>query len=90
MPTRDEQKQLTRRAIIDAALELSAERGFSSVSLRSVARKAGIAPNAFYRHFSDMEELGLSLVDEIGLSLRQLIRLAPQGSSQATAHPGRP
>ncbi|MEM1248670.1 MAG: HTH-type transcriptional repressor FabR [Acidobacteriota bacterium] len=76
MPTRDEQKQLTRRAIIDAALELSAENGFSSVSLRSVARKAGIAPNAFYRHFSDMEELGLSLVDEIGLSLRQLIRQA--------------
>ena len=76
MPTRDEQKQLTRRAIVDAALELSAERGFSSVSLRSVARKAGIAPNAFYRHFSDMEELGLSLVDEIGLSLRQLIRQA--------------
>lgn len=83
MPTRDEQKQLTRRAIIDAALELSAESGFSSVSLRSVARKAGIAPNAFYRHFSDMDELGLSLVDEIGLSLRQLIRQARRTIAQA-------
>ncbi len=83
MPKRLEQKQLTRRAILDAALELSAERGFSSVSLRAVAHKAGIAPNSFYRHFSDMEELGLSLVDEIGMSLRQLIRQARRGIASA-------
>jgi AcrR family transcriptional regulator len=76
MPTRSDQKQATRRAIIDAALELSAERGFSSLSLRGVAKKAGLAPTSFYRHFADMDELGLALVDEVGLSLRQLVREA--------------
>ena len=51
---------------------------FSNLSLREVAREAGIAPTSFYRHFRDMEELGLTLVDEGGLTLRQLMRQARQ------------
>jgi AcrR family transcriptional regulator len=76
MPTRNDQKLTTRRAIVDAALKLSAERGFSSLSLRGVTKEAGIAPTSFYRHFSNMDELGLALVDEVGMSLRQLVREA--------------
>jgi TetR/AcrR family transcriptional regulator, fatty acid biosynthesis regulator len=75
---RSEKKAKTRRSLIDAALRLSAERGFSALSLREVARAAKIAPTAFYRHFRDMDDLGLALVDEVGLSLRQLIRQARQ------------
>jgi AcrR family transcriptional regulator len=76
---RAQQKEKTRRAIIEAAFtQLSAERGLSSLSLREVAREAGIAPTSFYRHFADMEELGLTLVDEGGLTLRQLMRQARQ------------
>lgn len=41
-----------------------------------MAREAGIAPTSFYRHFADMDELGLTLVDEAGLMLRQLLRQA--------------
>lgn len=74
---RKEQKLKTRRTIIDAAFSLLDEqRGLSSVSLREVARKAGIAPTSFYRHFADIDELGLTLVDEAGLALRQLMRQA--------------
>lgn len=74
---RQEQKQKTRRAIIDAAYSLLDEqRSLSSVSLREVARSAGIAPTSFYRHFKDIDELGLTLVDEAGLALRQLMRQA--------------
>jgi AcrR family transcriptional regulator len=83
MPTRVDQKLTTRRAIIDAALKLSAERGFSSLSLRSVAKEAGIAPTSFYRHFTDMDELGLALVDEVGMSLRQLVREARRRVEEA-------
>lgn len=74
MADRVEQKQKTRRQLIDAALKLSAERGFGALSLREVAKGAGITPAAFYRHFHDMEELGLALIDEVGLGLRQLLR----------------
>ncbi|MCW8935221.1 MAG: HTH-type transcriptional repressor FabR [Gammaproteobacteria bacterium] len=73
------QKEKTRRTIIDAAFRLlSQERSYSSLSLREVAREAGIAPTSFYRHFEDMDELGLTLVDEGGVALRQLMRKARQ------------
>jgi len=75
--TRTEQKLRTRRSLLDAALELlSAERVYSSLSLREVTRTAGIAPTSFYRHFDDMNDLGLALVEEAGLALRQLLRKA--------------
>ncbi len=71
------QKEKTRRALIDAAFnQLTAEKSFSNLSLREVAREAGIAPTSFYRHFRDMDELGLTMVDEAGLTLRQLMRQA--------------
>ncbi|MDX1588934.1 MAG: HTH-type transcriptional repressor FabR [Oleiphilaceae bacterium] len=77
MSVRAEQKLKTRRALLDAALrQLSADRGFGSLSLREVAREAGIAPTSFYRHFTELDELGLALVDEAGLALRQLMRQA--------------
>nr|MBP7548525.1 TetR family transcriptional regulator [Corallincola sp.] len=65
---RAQQKEKTRQTLIEAALaQLSAERSLASLSLREVAREAGIAPTSFYRHFRDMDELGLTLVDEAGL-----------------------
>lgn len=74
---RQEQKLRTRRSIIEAAFSLLDEqRSLSSISLREVARSAGIAPTSFYRHFKDIDELGLTLVDEAGLALRQLMRQA--------------
>lgn len=77
--SRSQQKERTRRSIIDAAIGmLSESQSFASLSLREVTREAGIAPTSFYRHFKDMEELGLTLVDESGLALRQVLRKARQ------------
>jgi len=76
---RAQQKEKTRRTIIDAAFRLlNSSRSYSSLSLREVCREAGIAPTSFYRHFEDMEELGLTMVDEGGVALRQLMRKARQ------------
>ena len=74
---RQEQKLKTRQNIVEAAFSLLDEkRSLSAISLREVAREAGIAPTSFYRHFKDIDELGLTLVDEAGLALRQLMRQA--------------
>ncbi|MBE8167871.1 MAG: HTH-type transcriptional repressor FabR [Shewanella sp.] len=79
MGIRAQQKEKTRRALVDAAFnQLSAERSFSSLSLREVAREANIAPTSFYRHFKDLNELGLTMVDEGGLVLRQIMRKGRQ------------
>ena len=72
--TRLERKQRTRRAILDAALELSREETFAALSLRAVAKRVGIVPTAFYRHFESVEALGLALVDESFVSLRAMMR----------------
>jgi AcrR family transcriptional regulator len=72
--TRSERKQRTREALIDAALRLLEQESFSSLSLREVAREAGIVPTGFYRHFENMQELGLALVDRSFRSLRDMLR----------------
>ncbi|RJG13274.1 TetR family transcriptional regulator [Pseudomonas cavernicola] len=76
MPPRAEQKQQTRQALMGAARNLmDSGRGFGSLSLREVARSAGIVPTGFYRHFSDMDQLGLALVTEVGETFRETIRV---------------
>ncbi|WP_043113475.1 HTH-type transcriptional repressor FabR [Solimonas soli] len=72
---RGARKQLTRDRLLDAALTLMSEgHSFPSLSLREVTREAGVVPTAFYRHFHSMEELGLALVEECGVTLRRLLR----------------
>lgn len=53
--TRD--SEATRRAIIDAAGRLFAERGFSGVTAREVAADAGVALSAIPYHFGSMDVL---------------------------------
>ncbi|MGI5220971.1 TetR family transcriptional regulator [Nocardia sp. CA-290969] len=76
--SRVERKERTRQALLDGTLALAAERGFGALSLREIARSAGIVPTAFYRHFASLEDLGATLVDEgvqaLRLALRQLRR----------------
>ncbi len=73
--TRAEQKERTRLRLVEAALVLIGQgRSFSSLSLREITREAGIVPAAFYRHFRDLDELGLALVEMGGATLRRLLR----------------
>ncbi len=71
---REERKQRTRRALLDAALGVLEHRSFGSLSLRQVTREAGVVPTAFYRHFPDMDVLGVELVEESVGTLRRMIR----------------
>jgi AcrR family transcriptional regulator len=79
--TRSERKDLTRASLLQAALDLIGEgRSFTSLGIREIAREAGMVPNAFYRHFRNTDELGLALVEEMGITLRRLLREARQTS----------
>jgi len=46
-----------RQALIDAGLEMAREGGPDAVVLREATRRAGVSPNAAYRHFADRTEL---------------------------------
>jgi AcrR family transcriptional regulator len=84
--SRAERKDLTRQALMQAALTLIDEgRSFTSLALREIVREAGVAPNAFYRHFRNTDELGLALVEEVGITLRRLLREArTMGTAQGS------
>ena len=75
--SRAERKQRTRNHLLEAALRLMSEgRSFTSLGLREITRAAGVVPASFYRHFRDLDELAMALVEETGLTLRRLLREA--------------
>lgn len=68
---------ITKEELFQAALNLiGPQKSIASLSLREVAREAGIAPNSFYRHFKDIDELAIELIDRSGLVLRQILHEA--------------
>lgn len=73
---------ITREDLIDAALALlGPNRSVSTLGLREVAREAKIAPNSFYRHFRDIDDLAVVLIERAGTSLRTIIGSARNRAS---------
>lgn len=64
----------TRAALIEGAFVLlDGNKSFDGLSLRELTREVGIVPTGFYRHFTDMNALGVALVDEAFRTLRSIL-----------------
>lgn len=50
-------RQAVRRAVMDAALALAAERGFQKVSMSEVAARSGITRATLYKYFDDVDAI---------------------------------
>ena len=65
---REERQQLaretTRRAILDAALELFIADGYAQVSIRNIAAKVEYSPGAIYSYFTSKDEIFFALAEE--------------------------
>jgi AcrR family transcriptional regulator len=71
-----------RPALVRAAMELLEESGETALSLRAVARRAGVSPAAPYRHYADREALVSAIA---GIGYRELAdRLAAAHPSPST------
>ena len=57
----DRRVQRTRRALRNALLELTKEKGYDSISVEEITRQANLGRATFYLHYKDKEDL---LVDE--------------------------
>jgi AcrR family transcriptional regulator len=65
-----------RRALLDQALALAAERGPAALTLREAARRAGVTEAAPYRHFRSKEALVAALAEEGFAALLARVRRA--------------
>ncbi len=57
MNNHDDRRLIRKTAIIEAAEKVFSEKSFSKVSMRDIARQAGISPALIYRHFPDQQHL---------------------------------
>jgi len=69
-----------RRALVDAALALVAERGPVDWTLREVARRVGVSHNAPYRHFASREALLAAVAEE---GFRAFVRIIEEADARA-------
>jgi len=69
----------TKRAILDAALQLAAERGISGTTMDDVAERAGVAKGSLYYNFSSKDKLFEGLLLEGMGALTEALREARTG-----------
>src|SRR6476469_7697415 len=74
-----------REELITASLALIAAEGIGAVSLRRVAREAGVSPGAPYHHFADRSALLAAITVRGSALLEQSLRAARQEAPTAAA-----
>jgi len=57
-------REATRRAILDAALELFVADGYAQVSIRNIAAKVEYSPGAIYSYFPSKDDIFFALAEE--------------------------
>ena len=61
-----------RQKLLRAALKLAAKsRSLQGLGVRELGREAGLNPNTFYRHFADLDDLSMAVIDELSRDLRR-------------------
>src|SRR5918998_6036932 len=63
--TQAQRRATTRRALLDAARSLFAERGYHGTAAEEIVRRAGLTRGALYHHFEDKKDLFRAVVDEM-------------------------
>lgn len=59
-------KQVSKEKILETAIDIIREKGMSAVNARNIAKKIGCSTQPIYLSFSGMEELKISIAQEVG------------------------
>src|ERR1700729_3259903 len=91
----------TRGALLLAARELFAEKGFAATGREEIAERAGVTRGALYHHFASKRDVAAAVVDELtaelvdlggagglaGNGVREQLRLGCRAYMEACAEP---
>jgi AcrR family transcriptional regulator len=80
-----EQAEATRGALLAAARELFAERGFGAVGTEEIVRSARVTRGALYHHFKGKDDLFRAVVEIVEAELTR--RIGEQMAQRAIADP---
>jgi len=67
--TPERRRELTRTALVEAAADVFARRGFDGASLEEIAEAAGFTRGAIYSNFGNKEDLMLAVVERYNQTL---------------------
>ena len=85
----DETRQLKRgegRAkLLDAALMVIREKGYTDSTVDDLCREAGVTKGAFFHHFKSKEELAVAAAGHFGAAPKRPAAIAPKCAAAATA-----
>jgi AcrR family transcriptional regulator len=73
---RERTKAANRAAILEAARQVFAERGYDGSAVRHIVARTELAPGTFYNYFPDREAIFRALVEESIAAVRERLREA--------------
>jgi AcrR family transcriptional regulator len=71
--TQAERREATRTALVAAARELFAERGYAGVGTEEIVQRAGVTRGALYHHFSGKHDLFRAVYERVEQELTERI-----------------
>ena len=83
MVARQTRSELTRRKIIDAAVELFNEFGYTNTGLGDIVERAGMTKGALYHHFNSKEALAVAIIEEASDILLKTFQAITRSSAPA-------
>ena len=63
-----------RQQIVEGLLRVMAERGYERASIAEIAKAAGLSPGLVHYHFTEKQEILLTLVDQLAGRVRERVK----------------
>ncbi len=82
---RQRKKERTRQTIVDVAIRLFAEQGYTETTLVQIAEEAEIATSTFFNYFASKVDIVFVTYDAVLESARQRVLARPGGESATDA-----
>jgi AcrR family transcriptional regulator len=76
---------MTRRALLGAARDLFAVRGYAETPTEEIVQRAAVTRGALYHHFRDKKDVFRAVIEEIESEIDERVRSAALGAPNAVA-----